>query len=388
MKNDQLRFPRTQAVVDLSVIRSNFMKITEKTKQANPEACVIAVVKTDAYGHGAVQVSQAIADIPGLWGFAVATVEEGGELREAGISRPILVLGHVFGKDLKEAVKLGLRIPLYRTDTLLSLRDAADELGIPAFVHLAVDTGMTRIGVRPDGSGLEFASRASRTEGIVIEGVFTHFARADEQDKQAAAAQRDSFLGFVRRMREESGITVPVCGMANSAAILTMPETITDVARAGIILYGLNPSDEVPASLIGLKPALSWYASVVRVEEVPAGTPVSYGGTFVTGKRTRIATVSIGYGDGYPRALSGRGTVLIRGKRAPVLGRICMDQMMVDVTGIPEAEEDDAVVLIGRDGNEEITAEELGDLSGRFNYELVCMIGARVPRVYVRSGVD
>ena len=242
---------------------------------------------------------------------------------------------------------------------------------------------MSRIGISPDDAGLGFIRQVMELPGLEIEGIFTHFARADETDKSSAMGQFVRFGAFTERIRAELSLDIPLKHCANSAAIMELPETRMDLVRAGIALYGLWPSEEMDRSRISLRPLFRLYSHIVYVKTVPAGTPVSYGGTYVTKKKQRIATIPVGYGDGYPRGLSGKGDVLIRGRRAPVLGRVCMDQFMVDVTDIPEAKEGDLVTLIGRDGKEEITMEELGDISGRFNYELACDLGSRIPRVYM-----
>ncbi|MBQ9612009.1 MAG: alanine racemase, partial [Lachnospiraceae bacterium] len=255
--------------------------------------------------------------------------------------------------------------------------------GEPALIHIAVDTGMSRIGITPDEKGLAFAVKAMNTPGIEIEGIFTHFARADEESgKNATQLQFEKFTGLIRRIEEMTGRKIPLRHCANSAAIIDYPEMHLDMVRAGITTYGLWPSDEVTKERLDLKPVMSLFSHITFIKDVPAGTPVSYGGTYVTEKTMRIATVPVGYGDGYPRSLSNKGYVLIRGKKAPIIGRVCMDQLMVCVDEIPEAMEGDLVTLLGRDGAEEITAEMLGDLSGRFNYELTCNINQRVPRDY------
>ena len=245
---------------------------------------------------------------------------------------------------------------------------------------------MSRIGVRPDAEGLDFLRRAYRTDGIEVEGIFTHFARADESDKSAANRQLDLFKSFVNQIMEQTGIAIPVVHCSNSAGIIEMPDANMDVVRAGITLYGLWPSSQVRKDIVRLCPVLSLYSHIVYIKEIEEGTEVSYGGTYKADGVRRVATIPVGYGDGYPRGLSGKGFILIHGKKAPILGRICMDQFMVDVTDIPEAAMGDRVTLIGSEGQHRITMELLGELSGRFNYELACNIGKRVPRVYTKGG--
>ncbi len=254
-----------------------------------------------------------------------------------------------------------------------------------AVVHLAVDTGMSRIGLSCDEEGAKLAAAIGRLPGIRVEGIYTHFARSDEKDKTPALRQWEKYWQFIR-MTEAEGLTVPFHHTANSAAVIGMPETHWDGVRAGISIYGMYPSDEVDRTRVKLEPVLSLHSFVTCVKEIPAGTEVSYGGTFTAGRTTKVATVSAGYADGYPRDLSGRGSVLIRGRRAPILGRVCMDQFMADVTDIPYVAVDDPVTLIGRDGAEQITVEELEHTGGRLRYEIVCDIGKRVPRIYVRGG--
>ena len=379
---------RTACVIDLDAVRFNLERMHENL----PADCgIMAVVKTNAYGHGAVEIAKVCEEFPYVRGFAAATAEEAYELRNAGIRLPILILGYVFPDAYEKLSLMEIRPAVFRKDQLHELSDAGLRTGRPIKVHVAVDTGMGRIGITPDDGGLAFVKEALSLEGIEVEGLFTHFARADEEaGSDFTNKQYDLFTGFASRIREELGFAVPIVHCANSATIITKPERGLDMARAGITLYGLAPSGELEKTDVPLKPVLSWYAHMAFCKEVPAGTPVSYGSTFVSEKPMRIGTVPVGYGDGYPRGLSGKGDVLICAKRARILGRVCMDQLMVDLTDIPEAKEGDRVVLIGSDGEETITAEELGGKSGRFNYELVSCITARVPRVFQgrRGGAD
>ena len=262
------------------------------------------------------------------------------------------------------------------------LSAAAQAEGKPVRIHIALDTGMGRIGIRPGDEGLSFVKKAMNTPGIVIEGMFTHFAKADETDRGPTYEQIGLYRDFNERIRRELGLEIPLCHCSNSAGIIEFPEANMSLVRAGITLYGLWPSEEVSKTIVPLRPVMTLYSHIVYIKEAGPGLSVSYGGTYTTSSEmTRIATVPVGYGDGYPRSLSNKGYVLICGQKAPILGRVCMDQMMVDVTGIPGAKEGSLCTLIGTDGDETITMEELGDLSGRFNYELACDINARVPRV-------
>ena len=374
---------RIWAQIDLDAIRFNMESMHASTAPGTP---IIAVLKTNAYGHGALSIATELEKIPYVWGYAVATFEEAAALREGGAAKPILLLGYVFPYCYGQLGPLDIRPAVFRPDMLRQLSGAARAAGSEIRVHIAVDTGMTRIGITPDEEGLSFVGQVLAAEGIILEGMFTHFARADETDRSHTDLQLKRFRDFEAAVRERTGYRIPMVHASNSAGIISFTEANLNAVRAGITLYGLWPSPDVPKDIVPLRPVMSLYSRVVYVKDVPAGTPVSYGGTYVTsGSATRIATVPAGYGDGYPRALSGKGYVLIRGKRAPILGRICMDQMMVDVTDIPDVRENEVVTLIGRDGEAEITMETLGDLSGRFNYELACDINQRVPRVFVNG---
>lgn len=380
MKNIPDKHKRVCAVVDLDAAVENMEHMREKL---SPETRMLAVIKANGYGHGAVQVARKLDGLNYVFGYAVATVEEALQLRRNGLYKPILILGYTFPDCYKELVAQDIRPAVFRTDMAKELSGEALRQGKVLKIHIKVDTGMSRIGISPDDAGLGFIRQVMELPGLEIEGIFTHFARADETDKSSAMGQFVRFGAFTERIRAELSLDIPLKHCANSAAIMELPETRMDLVRAGIALYGLWPSEEMDRSRISLRPLFRLYSHIVYVKTVPAGTPVSYGGTYVTEKKQRIATIPVGYGDGYPRGLSGKGDVLIRGRRAPVLGRVCMDQFMVDVTDIPEAKEGDLVTLIGRDGKEEITMEELGDISGRFNYELACDLGSRIPRVYM-----
>lgn len=375
------KYQRVYAAVDLTAILENMERMHENLQ---PGTQMIGVIKTDGYGHGAIPIGRELEKLDYVFGYAVATAEEAVSLREAGLQKPILILGYTFPYCYEELIRQKIRPAVFRADTIQELDACAGRLGKKAIVHVKVDTGMSRVGIRPNEEGLSFLRKLSQLPNIEVEGIFTHFARADEQDKRSAGEQLTQFTGFVEKAERLLNRTIPIKHCSNSAGILTFPEANLSLVRAGITLYGLSPSAEVPKELLHLRPALSLKSHLVYVKELEAGTPVSYGGTYVTKERTRVATVPVGYGDGYPRSLSNKGYVLIRGKRASILGRICMDQFMVDVTAIPDACEGDEVTLIGTDGGEEITMEQLGDLSGRFNYELACDLGQRIPRVYLR----
>lgn len=376
-------FQRVYAQIDLDIILENMVHLKE---HVDPYTRMMAVIKTDGYGHGSIPIARCLEPYDFMYGYAVATAEEAFLLRRAGIRRPILILGYTFPCSYRQLAREAIRPAVFREDTLDELARAAKEEGKSIRVHIKVDTGMSRIGIAPDDGGLAFVRKALETPGIEVEGIFTHFARADEADKSDALRQLTQFEDFIGRIEKELGYHIPIKHCSNSASIIELPQANMDVVRPGIILYGLRPSDEVSQEIVPLRPALSLHSHVVYVKNLHPGQSVSYGGTFTAEHEMRIATIPVGYGDGYPRTLSGKGHVLIRGQKAAILGRVCMDQFMVDVTEIPDVTEGDPVVLIGTDGRETITAEYLGDLSGRFNYELVCDLGRRIPRVYIREG--
>ena len=376
-------YQRVWAEVDLDAIWENMVhmkeNIAEKTK-------ILAVIKTDGYGHGGVPIAKMLEQLDFMFGYAAATYEEAHVLREAGVKKPILILGYTFPYCYEELIREEIRPAVYRRDTVEELVAAAAKVGQKAKVHIKVDTGMGRIGITPDEEGLEFVRFLMGHPELEVEGIFTHFAKSDEADKTSANHQLELFQNFIDKIQTELGITIPVKHCSNSAAILEMPQANMDMVRAGITTYGLYPSEELRKDIVPLRAAMSLYSHIVYCKTIHAGQSVSYGGLFTAQKDTRVATIPVGYGDGYPRSLSGKGYVLIRGKKAPILGRVCMDQFMVDISEIPGVMEGDKVTLLGVDGTERITAEELGELSGRFNYEFVCDLGKRIPRVYRQHG--
>ena len=369
---------RSYAEVSLDAIRHN---MTEVRKRLQPGVKALAVVKANAYGHGAVKVAHALEDLSDF--YAVAMLEEAIELRKAGIRHPILILGYTSPAQYEELLRNDIRPCIYDVASAQALSEAAQRLRITARPHIAVDTGMTRIGFQVSVEEANTVAAIAALPGIEIEGLFTHLSCADMTDKTYCAGQFEKFARMAA-MLERRMVKIPIRHICNSAAIMEFDDNRYEMVRAGIVLYGIYPSEEVVKSRMDLRPALSWKAHVIHVKEVGPGLGVSYGATFVTDKPvTRIATVSVGYADGYPRALSNKGRVLIRGKEAPILGRVCMDQLMVDVSGIPNVQVEDIVTLIGWDGPEHIPVEEVADPAGRFNYEMLCNITSRVPRVYV-----
>lgn len=377
-------YDRVCADIDLDAAVYNMEQMHGNLK---PGTKMMGVIKTDAYGHGAVQIGRELEKLDYVFGFAVATAEEALILRHCGVTKPILILGYVFPYAYEELIRADVRMTVFRPDMVKQINDCAAAIGKKAAVHIKVDTAMSRIGVKPDESGIALIRECLSMEALFVEGIFTHFAKADEKDKTAVHAQLRTYEAFLKRAEAETGYVFPIKHCSNSAGIVELPEANMDMVRAGITLYGLWPSDEVSKEIISLKPVLSLKSHIVFVKEIPKGTAVSYGGTFKADKTMRIATVPVGYGDGYPRGLSNKGSVLIGGRRAPICGRVCMDQFMVDVTDIPGAKEGDPVVLIGSMGDERITMEELGNLSGRFNYELACDLGKRIPRAFYKDGV-
>lgn len=376
-------YDRVWADIDLDAVVYNMEQMHSNLK---PGTQMMGVIKTDGYGHGAVQIGRELEKLDYVFGMAVATAEEALILRHCGITKPVLILGYTFPYAYEELIKADVRMAVFKSDMLKEIDACAAKVNKKALVHIKVDTAMSRIGVKPDDDGMEFVKECFSMEHIQAEGIFTHFAKADEKDKQPVKEQLEIYKGFLKRIKEEGGYDIPIRHCSNSAGIVELPEANMDMVRAGITLYGLWPSEEVSKEIISLKPVLSLKSHIVYIKEISRGTCISYGGTFQAHKTMRIATIPVGYGDGYPRGLSNKGEVLICGRRAPICGRVCMDQFMVDVTEIPEAKEGDEVVLIGRDGGESITMEELGDLSGRFNYELACDLGKRIPRVFYRHG--
>ena len=380
----QISSLRTWAEIDLDAIRGNFAGIRKKI----PEPVkLLAVIKADAYGHGAVQVARALEREGSIKAdfFAVAMVDEAVELREAGIQTPIMLLGYAPPALYDVLIRYGIRPAIYRWEDAKLLQECAERRNARVSIHLALDTGMSRIGFPDTDGGLADIKKIAELPNLVLEGLFSHFASADETDKTYANRQRSRFAAFDSRLKE-SGISIPIRHLYNSAATIDM-EPSFDMMREGIILYGLEPSSAVDLKKIdGLRPVMALKSRVIHVKELEEGIPVSYGCTYVTEHSTRVATVCAGYADGVPRLLSNRGHVLIRGKRAPIIGRVCMDQFMVDVTEIPDTTVGDTVTLFGRDGEAVILADDVAALAQTIGYELVCGITKRVPRVYTEHG--
>lgn len=374
------QYYRVQAQINLDAIYEN---VVNAKKLLKPGTKIMAVVKADGYGHGAVETAGAIDGIVDSYG--VAILEEGIELRQAGFTKPILIFGFTPEPQYMAMADYNITAAVFQYDMAAKMSEAALKINKKAHIHIALDTGMGRIGFKQDNESLNIIKKIAKLPGISIDGCFTHFARMDEKDKTKAKLQFGRYMSFVKRIEDE-GIELPVKHVSNSAGIIEMQEVNLDMVRYGISLYGMYPSGEVAKDRIKLVPAMELKAFVSFVKTVEAGCEIGYGGTFTTTRKTEIATIPVGYADGYPRALSGKGHVLIHGKLAPVIGRVCMDQFMVDVTDIAGVCEGDIVTLAGHDGDGYISIEELAEMAHSFNYEFVCDISKRVPRVYYRNG--
>ena len=371
------RYLRCYAEISLEAIGHNIREV----KKRLPEGVkLLGVVKANAYGHGAVPVASYLENQVDY--FATATIEEAVELRENGISAPILILGYVSPSQYGDLVEYDITQTIDSYAQALALEKEAARQNRKAKAHLAVDTGMTRIGFQVTEHDADEAAKIADLPHIELEGMFTHFSCADQEDKTYCSMQMEKYDKMTALLAER-GVTIPLRHICNSAGIMEFDDHRFEMVRSGIITYGIYPSEEVKKERLDLIPALSWKSHVIHVKEVGPGIGVSYGATYVTEKpMTRIATVSAGYADGYPRALSNQGCVLIHGKKAPIIGRICMDQMMVDVTDIPDVQVEDVVTLVGTDGDETITIEEVANPAARFDYEMLCDISSRVTRVY------
>lgn len=373
---------RVRAEINLDALLHN---MNEMHKMLNPDTQMAAVIKTDAYGHGALGIAEAIENLPYLWGYAVATAEEAEKLILDGRKKPVLILGISFADQFEKIINYGIHPAVCDLETAQKLSEIAVSKDKICKVHVKIDTGMSRIGLQVNEETAQIIEEISKMPNIEVEGIFTHFARADEEDKSAAQAQIELFLKMIDLV-EKRGIHIPIKHCSNSAGIVELPQANMNMVRAGITMYGLWPSEEVNKNRISLMPVMSIKSHISFVKTLEPGRSISYGGIYVTESEKKIATVPIGYGDGYARSLSNKGYVLIHGRKAPICGRVCMDQFMVDVTEIPEVKAGDTVTILGKNGDLEITMEELGELSGRFNYEFACLITPRVPRVYYRNG--
>ena len=372
-----MNYDNTYISIDLDQISHNFDAI-----RAKAGVDVMAVVKADAYGHGAVEIAKLLQDRCSFFG--VSSVAEAMELRKADIRNPILILGHTPVSAFPLIIGQGIRPAIFRLEDAQALSREAVRQGRTAPFHIAVDTGMSRIGFQATEEAAELCARIAGLPNLFPEGLFSHFATADCADLTRTHAQQTLFDRFYA-MLEERGVTIPIRHLDNSAGLMNR-ERHYEMVRSGIITYGLYPSDDVDPALLSIRPALRWCSHVSHVKCLPPGREISYGGMYVTHRDTWVATVPVGYADGYRRSLSGKFYVLIHGKKAPILGRVCMDQMMVDVSDIPDVKPGDTVTLVGQDGGETITVEQIAAAADSFNYEFICGISRRVPRAYVVNG--
>ncbi|MHB8130113.1 MAG: alanine racemase [Mobilitalea sp.] len=369
---------RVQANVDLNAIRHNLLEIRSKLNQ---DTKLMVIIKADAYGHGAVPLAKAIGDSGRIDIYGVAIIEEAIELREAGIEKPILVLGYTSKEQYDLVVAFNVAQTVFQYEMAEALSNEAVRQGKIAKIHVKIDTGMSRIGFSDTPESIVEIKRISKLPGIEIEGLFSHFSCADETDRSNTVNQLKRYIDFIDLLEKEQ-IYIPVKHIANSAGIIEFPDAYFNMVRCGIATYGIYPSDMVNQKGIKLIPAMELKTHVVYVKDVEAGVGISYGATYITDKKTTIATIPVGYADGYSRNLSNQGKVIIHGQYAPIIGRICMDQFMVDVTNIADVKQGDSVTLLGRDEAAFISTEELAEWSHSFAYELVCTVGKRIPRVY------
>ena len=372
---------RVCAYIDLDAVRSNVAAVQNRV---GDDVKVMVILKADAYGHGAVPIAKALEDSC-AYAYGVATVEEGLQLRDNGISKPILVLSYAFPDLFETAVKNCIDLTVFQYETAKQLSETATKLGKKAGVHLKIDTGMHRIGLIPCDESLEEIKQIAALPGIEIKGIFSHLACADFADKSFAEKQKQLFNSFVSRIND-AGIAIPIRHIYNSAALMDFDDGYLDMVRCGIVTYGLDPSDEVKFENLPTTPVMQIKSHIAYIKKVCVGDTVGYGAAFMAKRDTLVATIPCGYGDCYPRLLTNKGRVLINGHSAPVIGRVCMDQFMVDVTDIPNANQGDEVTIVGTDCGVTLTVEELAKTAGSFNYEYVCDITKRVPRVYIRGG--
>ncbi|HPU63875.1 MAG TPA: alanine racemase [Mobilitalea sp.] len=375
---DRCDYYRAQVNINLDAIRSNINEIRRHLKK---DTKLMVIVKADAYGHGAVAVSKALEN--GLAdAFGVAIIEEAVELRKAGITKPILILGFTPKEQFDLVVSYDVIQTVYQYEMAQELSKEAIKQGKTAKIHIKVDTGMSRLGFSDSQESITEIKKISTLKGLYIEGIFSHFANADEKDKSSVNDQIRRFNDFYRQLENE-GIHIPIRHMANSAGVIEFPNAQYEMVRCGIVTYGLYPSEYVNHSFANLIPAMELKSHVVYIKEVPPGTGISYGSTYITKRKTKVATIPVGYADGYSRNLSNVGKVIIRGKYAPIIGRICMDYFMVDVTDIEDVTQGDTVTLLGKDGDCVISAKTLALWSHSFPYEMVCTVGKRIPRVFL-----
>lgn len=372
---------RSYVKIDLNALEYNINSIYNKI---DGKAKILGVIKADAYGHGAVETAKFIENKCDFFG--VACIEEATELIVAGIKLPILVLGYVSPDEFEITVKNDIRVPVFSYESARALSDEAVRQGKNVDFHFAIDTGMSRIGFQVNEESADICKKICELPNINAEGLFSHFATADEADLAKTYEQQNKFKTFVKMLKER-GINIPLKHLNNSAGIMHFDECF-DMVRAGIIIYGLYPSHEIDEKLLDIKPVMEWKTYVSHIKTLEAGREISYGGTYKVEKPIKVATIPVGYADGYPRCLSGIGRVLINGQYASILGRVCMDQFMVDITNIPNVELETPVTLVGHDGDKFLSMEEVSEQAHSFNYELPCRISRRVTRMYVKDGKE
>lgn len=371
------KYRRVFATIDLDNLNHNL----EVMADHNREGQYFAVIKADAYGHGAKTIAKYLENKKNIYGFAIATFEEAMELRMAGIQKELLILGYTFPYAYKEMIQYRITPTVFRLDQAEELQKVAEQLNVIMDIHIKVDIGMNRIGISPDEQGILFIEQITKFSNLKIGGIFTHFPKADMLAHKETKNQLKLFLSFVEKVETLLPYKIGCIHASNSAAIIQSLNANLKIARAGIGMYGLWPSEEMDKCM-ELKPVLSLKSEIVYLKDVEPNTEISYGGTFITNRPSKIATIPVGYGDGYPRSLSNKGFVLINGCKAPITGRVCMDQFMIDVTDVPDVKIGDSVILIGTDGFNTIRVEDLDSISGRFHYELVCNLGKRIPRIF------
>jgi alanine racemase len=372
---------RTWAEVDLDAIEHNIKEIRKIT---NPDAQIMAVVKADAYGHGFLDVTRTLLD-NGADRLAVATLREGEQLRSRGVKVPILVLGALMEDDIEDFINFDITPNVFSYETALAISSVAERKEVSTKIHIKLDTGMSRIGFLTGDNNstvVDEIVRISKLPYIEIEGIFSHFSTSDEYDDTYTRLQFSRFMNVVNLL-EDKGVHIPIKHICNSAGIMMYPEMHLDMVRPGVILYGMYPSDEVDKSKLDLKPAMTLKSRVTHVKVVEPGRGVSYGKEYITDKVTKIATVPIGYADGYLRRLAREGKMIVRGQLVPIIGRICMDQCMIDVTNVHNIERGDEVILFSDEG---ITVDDLAKWLDTINYEVTCVIGKRIPRIYTKRG--
>ncbi len=368
------------AEINLDNLKHNMMEIRRLSKSKD----IIAVIKADAYGHGALEIVPTLLE-NGATRLAVALITEAMELRKAGVKAPLMILGYTPLTFAKELVLYDIEQTVYSYEYAKQLSEEALKHNKIVKIHIALDTGMGRIGFLPEEKSVEEVYNISLLPNISIEGLFSHFSSADEKDKDYTYKQFEKFNWFYHKLKDR-GVDINIRHIANSAAIIDLPETHLDAVRPGIILYGYYPSEEIKKEKIDLRPVMSLKTNIIHIKKIPAGEYISYGRKFKTEKESVIATLPVGYADGYTRLLFGKAKVIINGKQAPVVGRICMDQCMVDITDIENVNLGDDVILIGSQGETKFDAEDIAKLLGTISYEVTCMISKRVPRVYIKEG--